>query len=62
MHLFFGDDTEKYYYDHVVSALEFLPYGASIDEFQEYVYDNLKATLKKETQNIGKLKRNICLI
>ncbi len=40
---FFGPDTEKYYYSHVVDALKFLPYGASIDEFQEWVYENVDA-------------------
>lgn len=40
MENFFGDDTEKYYYYHVTDALKFLPYGASIDEFQEEIYEN----------------------
>lgn len=44
MESFFKEDTEKYYYDHVVSGLYFIPYGASIDEFQEYVYENPTAT------------------
>lgn len=44
MEAFFEEDTEKYYYNHVVGALQFLPYGASIDEYQEWVYDNPNAT------------------
>ncbi|NLD01701.1 MAG: M3 family oligoendopeptidase, partial [Clostridiales bacterium] len=32
MERFFKEDTEKYFYSHVVDALSFLPYGASIDE------------------------------
>ncbi|HSK68004.1 MAG TPA: M3 family oligoendopeptidase, partial [Candidatus Limnocylindria bacterium] len=44
MERFFGDDTEKYYYSHVAESLQFLPYGASIDEFQEWVYLNPDAT------------------
>ena len=40
MENFFGKDTEKYYYNHVIDALKFIPYGASIDEFQEFVYEN----------------------
>ncbi len=44
MEQFFGPDTEKYYYDHVAQALRFLPYGASIDEFQEWVYTHVDAT------------------
>jgi len=41
---FFGPDTEKYYYSHVSDAIKFLPYGASVDEFQEWVYENPEAT------------------
>ncbi len=41
---FFGPDTEKYYYSHVSAAVKFLPYGASVDEFQEWVYKNPEAT------------------
>lgn len=41
---FFGEDTEKYYHSHVIDGLNFLPYGASIDEFQEFVYENPEAT------------------
>ena len=41
---FFGPDTEKYYYSHVSAALKFLPYGASVDEFQEWVYLHPKAS------------------
>lgn len=44
MENFFGEDTEKYYYSHVVDSLKFLPYGASIDEFQEWVYENPEVT------------------
>lgn len=44
MEKFFGDDSEKYYYDHIASAIKFIPYGASIDEFQEYVYANPSAS------------------
>lgn len=41
---FFKEDTEKYFYSHVVDALQFLPYGASIDELQEWIYENPDAT------------------
>ncbi len=44
MERFFKEDTEKYFYAHVVDALNFLPYGASIDELQEWVYENPDAT------------------
>lgn len=44
MEQFFKEDTEKYYYAHVTDSLEFLPYGASIDAFQEWIYENPTAT------------------
>lgn len=44
MESFFGEDTTKYYYSHVADAIKFLPYGASIDELQEWVYEHPEAT------------------
>ena len=41
---FFGKDAEKYKYLHLTDAIEFLPYGISIDEFQHWVYENPNAT------------------
>ena len=37
---FFGDQTEKYYYSHLASALIFIPYGTMVDEFQHHIYEN----------------------
>jgi len=54
---FFGPDTEKYYYSHVVDALKFLPYGASIDEFQEWVYENVDATPDQRRAKYRELER-----
>ncbi|MCQ2087813.1 MAG: M3 family oligoendopeptidase [Bacilli bacterium] len=41
---FFGKDAEKYKYSHLCDAIEFLPYGITIDEFQHWVYENPNAT------------------
>ncbi len=41
---FFGKDAEKYRFVHLASAINFIPYGASVDEFQHYVYENVNAT------------------
>ncbi len=38
MNLFFGNNSEKYKYGHLCDAIEFLPYGITIDEFQHWVY------------------------
>ncbi len=40
MHLFFGDQAEKYRFMHLTSALRFLPYAAAVDEFQHIIYEN----------------------
>ncbi len=54
---FFKEDTEKYYYSHVVEALYFLPYGAIIDEFQEWVYLNVDATPKSAGPSTGEIEK-----
>ena len=41
---FFGKDAEKYKYSHLADSIEFLPYGATIDEFQHWVYAHPDAT------------------
>ncbi|WP_026392081.1 M3 family oligoendopeptidase [Haploplasma modicum] len=38
--MFFKEDTEKYKYDHLSGAVNFLPYGALVDHFQHEVYNN----------------------
>jgi M3 family oligoendopeptidase len=40
MSLFFKEDTEKYKFSHLSSAILFLPYGVAVDEFQHVVYEN----------------------
>ncbi|MCT1795831.1 M3 family oligoendopeptidase [Helcococcus kunzii] len=54
---FFKEDTEKYYYNHVVYSLEFLPYGASIDEYQEWVYDNPEATPEERNNKFREIEK-----
>lgn len=38
MKLFFGENTDKYYFEHISSALTFIPYGCCVDEYQHEVY------------------------
>jgi M3 family oligoendopeptidase len=40
MQLFFKEDTEKFKYEHLTAAIQFLPYGVAIDEFQHVIYEN----------------------
>ena len=44
MDKFFKENADKYRYDHLANAIEFLPYGITIDEFQHWVYENPTAT------------------
>lgn len=43
MHLFF-DEAKKYHLSHLEGGIKFLPYGVSVDEFQEWVYENPNVT------------------
>lgn len=44
MDLFFEDDVEKYKFSHLADAINFIPYGVTVDEFQHFVYENPEAT------------------
>ncbi|MFJ8244182.1 M3 family oligoendopeptidase [Peribacillus asahii] len=50
MELFFKEDTDKYKFSHLSSALVFLPYGVAVDEFQHFVYENPEATPDERKQ------------
>jgi M3 family oligoendopeptidase len=41
---FFLEDTAKYKFSHLAGAVSFLPYGASVDEFQHDVYEHPELT------------------
>lgn len=41
---FFGEDTERYQYAHTADALNFIPYGCMVDEFQHIMYENENLT------------------
>ncbi|WP_373897647.1 M3 family oligoendopeptidase [Haloimpatiens sp. FM7315] len=47
MKLFFKEDERKYKFYHLGSALNFVPYGVTVDEFQHFVYENPEATPKE---------------
>ncbi|MFL3013924.1 MAG: M3 family oligoendopeptidase [Candidatus Neomarinimicrobiota bacterium] len=47
MKKFFKEDTDKFKYKHVSGSLSFLPYGACVDHFQHWVYENPEASPKE---------------
>ena len=67
---FFGKDADKYRYAHLTDAIEFLPYGITIDEFQHWVYEHPNAThdercakyLEIERANLPNRKYDDCPI
>lgn len=40
MELFFQEDTDKYKFAHLAGAVQFIPYGVAVDEYQHLVYEN----------------------
>ena len=44
MEQFFGKDAERYRDQHLRTSIMFLPYGAAVDHFQHFVYDNPDAS------------------
>ncbi len=40
MHLFFGQDADKYRFMHLSNQMFFLPSGCAVDEFQHIIYSN----------------------
>ncbi len=57
MPLFFGGQTEKYYFQHLAGAVQFLPYGVAIDEFQHLVYENPDMTPAERNETWRSLER-----
>lgn len=50
MNLFFKEDTEKYKFTHLGSAIKFIPYGIVVDAFQHFVYYHPEATPKERKE------------
>lgn len=44
MELFFQDEVDKYKFSHLSGAINFIPYGVTVDEFQHFVYENPDAS------------------
>lgn len=57
MELFFKEQTEKYKFDHLSSALRFLPYGVLVDHFQHEVYEHPEMTPEERKSTWRKLEK-----
>lgn len=47
MQNFFLHETEKFKYSHLKGSVVFVPYGAAVDEFQHFIYENPNASPKE---------------
>lgn len=45
-----SEQVDKYKYQHLKTALSFIPYGCAVDEFQQTVYDNPEMTPQERRQ------------
>lgn len=50
MDLFFGKDSKKFEFAHLISAITFIPYGVAVDEFQHIVYNHPQLTPQERNQ------------
>lgn len=57
MEKFFKEDVEKYKYAHISDAIQFLPYGVAVDEFQHLVYENPTWTPEERNQAWRELEK-----
>ncbi len=56
MDLFFGDKAEKFKFGALTNAINFIPYGVTIDHFQHFVYENPNATPAERRQKYHELE------
>ncbi|MFC7784601.1 MULTISPECIES: M3 family oligoendopeptidase [unclassified Rossellomorea] len=57
MDYFFKEDTDKYQFAHLSEAVQFLPYGVAVDEFQHFVYENPEASPSERNAAWRKIER-----
>ncbi|MGO1581131.1 MAG: M3 family oligoendopeptidase [Peptoniphilaceae bacterium] len=56
MEYFFGDYADKFRYQALTNAICFIPYGATIDHFQHFVYENPTATPEERRKKFHELE------
>ena len=60
MEKFFGENADKYRYSHLADAIEFLPYGITVDEFQHWVYEHVNATHEERCAKWREIEKRNC--
>ena len=54
---FFGEGADKFRFAHLQDAINFIPFGVAVDEFQHIMYENENLTPKERTLEWRKLER-----
>lgn len=54
--MFFGEQADKYRFQHLQEAMTFVPFGVAVDEFQHICYANPQLTPKERTLEWKKLE------
>jgi M3 family oligoendopeptidase len=57
MELFFGEEAEKYKFNHLTEAFILMPWANAVDEFQHYLYDNPSATKEDRKSKWREIER-----
>jgi M3 family oligoendopeptidase len=57
IHHFFQEDTDKYKFYHLDSAISFLPYGVAVDEFQHEIYQNPNLTKEERKSSWRRIEK-----
>ena len=57
MELFFEDEVDKYKFSHLAGAVNFIPYGVTVDEFQHFVYENPDASPEERKAQWRKIEK-----
>ena len=60
MELFFGENTEKRLFSHMCGTITFIPYGASVDEFQHEIYLNPELTKEERKALWRRIEKKYC--
>lgn len=57
MNIFFGNDADKFKYYALLEAIYFIPYGATVDHFQQFAYENPDASPKERKAKYHEIEK-----
>lgn len=57
MEQFFGNEVERYKYEHLTQGIMYMPIASVVDEFEHFLYEYPKATAQERKQQWRKLER-----